>query len=99
MVIGTAAVRSAALARYRMTFLDAAFQVLGSSERPLTTQEITERALKQGLIDTHGKTPAASMSAALYKALRSSGHLVKLGDPGPERALRGSVRWTTRTDN
>jgi hypothetical protein len=82
-----------------MTFLDAAFQVLRSSERPLTTQEITERALKEGLIDTRGKTPAATMSAALYQALRTSGYLVKLGDPGPERARRGSVRWTTRTDN
>lgn len=82
-----------------MTFLDAAFQILKSTGRPLTVREITEHALKQGLIDTCGKTPAASMSAALYKALRTSDHLVKLEEPGPVRARRGSVRWTTRTDS
>jgi hypothetical protein len=40
-----------------MTFLEAAYQVLKSSGRPLTTLEITERALEQGLVDPRGKTP------------------------------------------
>jgi hypothetical protein len=52
-----------------MTYLEAAFQVLNSSRTPLTTREITERALREGLISTHGKTPTASMSATLYLAL------------------------------
>jgi hypothetical protein len=81
-----------------MTFLEAAYQILKSSRRPLTTQEITKRALEQGLIDTRGKTPAATMSAVLYQALRTGSNLVKLDDPGPGRARRGSVRWTTRSN-
>jgi HB1, ASXL, restriction endonuclease HTH domain len=81
-----------------MTFLEAAYQVLKSSGRPLTTLEITERALEQGLVDPCGKTPRATMSAALYRALHSSDSLVKLCDPGTRRARRGTVRWTTRSD-
>ena len=81
----------------RMTFIEAAFQILGSSRKPLTTREITERALEKGLINTRGKTPGATMSAALYKALQTGDRLVKLADPAPGRARRGSVRWTTQS--
>jgi hypothetical protein len=77
-----------------MTFLEAALQILRSSRTPLTTQEITERALQEGLIGTHGETPNASMSAVLYLALRTDGNLVKIDDRGAVRARRGSVRWT-----
>jgi HB1, ASXL, restriction endonuclease HTH domain len=79
-----------------MTFLEAALQILGSSRQPLTTREIMERALRQELIDTRGKTPLATMDAVLYRALRTDGDLVKLDDPGAARAKRGSVRSTTR---
>ena len=87
-----------AAGRVPMTFLEAAYQILKSSRRPLTTQEITKRALEQGLIDTSGKTPGATMSAALYRALRTGNNLVKLDDPGLRRARRGSVRWTMRSN-
>lgn len=81
-----------------MTFLEAAFQILGSSRTPLTAREITERALEQGLIETRGKTPAATMSAVLYEALRSDHNLVKLDDRSRGHVRRGSVRWTTRSN-
>jgi HB1, ASXL, restriction endonuclease HTH domain len=49
-----------------MTFLEAAEVVLRTARKPLTVREITETALRRGLLETHGKTPEATMSAALY---------------------------------
>jgi hypothetical protein len=76
-----------------MTFLEAAETVLRTAQKPLTTAEITEIALRRGLISTGGKTPNASMSAALYGA-PSKSSIRREFTPGPSRALRGSVRWT-----
>lgn len=77
-----------------MTFYEAALAVLRSAGRPLSTAEITERALAAGLITTSGRTPEATMSAALYKAAASSTELKKLDEPGQTRARRGTVRWS-----
>ena len=38
------------------------------------------------------------MSAALYRSFNSEGPIVKIDIPGNERAKRGSVRWTLRTN-
>ncbi|MGA7361710.1 MAG: winged helix-turn-helix domain-containing protein [Candidatus Dormiibacterota bacterium] len=78
-----------------MTFLDAARAVLKASNREMTCGEVTERALRRGLIKTKGKTPEASMSAALYSAVKSDpeGEIRRVCDPGPTRAARDSVRW------
>jgi HB1, ASXL, restriction endonuclease HTH domain len=51
-----------------MTFLEAAEAVLRSAKRPMSAREITELALHRGLLDSHGKTPEATMSATLYGA-------------------------------
>jgi hypothetical protein len=79
-----------------MTFLEAAIQILRSSRGPLTTREITKRALAAGLISTQGKTPNATMGAALYRALQTDGELVKVDGSGPGRAKPGSVRWAAQ---
>jgi hypothetical protein len=79
-----------------MTYYEAALQVLRSIQRPLTTQEITDQAVKRGLIAPRGKTPHATMSAALYAGARNDPELVKLGTPVNVRAKPGSVRWTLR---
>jgi hypothetical protein len=76
-----------------MTFYEAALQILKSSSKPLTTREITERALERGLIVSRGKTPEASMAAVLYGRLGTDAQLVKIEDRGPTRARRGTVRW------
>lgn len=76
------------------TFLAAAIEVLRASGRPMTTREITDEALSQGLVQTRGKTPAATMSAALYAAARQGRVIRRMSEPGPNRAVRGSVRWT-----
>ncbi len=47
------------------TYYEAAIQVLRSAQHPLTAREITARAIETGLITTTGKTPNATMSAAL----------------------------------
>jgi hypothetical protein len=79
-----------------MTFYEAALQILKSSRKPLTCEEITERALERGLIVSRGKTPAATMAAELYKRLGTDPQLVKTEDRGAIRARPGSVRWILR---
>ena len=76
-----------------MTFRQSAEAVLRSAGRPLTTAEITEIALRRGLIQTRGKTPVASMAAALYGAPPDS-PIQREYTSGRGRALRGSVRWS-----
>jgi hypothetical protein len=79
-----------------MTFYEAALQVLRSSRRPLTTREITERALESGLIVSRGKTPEASMAAVLYGRLGTDAQLVKVEVRSQSRAKHGTVRWRLR---
>lgn len=75
-----------------MTFLQAAAAVLRNAEMPLTAQEITDIAIGRRLVRTKGKTPAATMSAALYGA-PGDGPIRRVFEPGRARAVRGSVRW------
>jgi restriction system protein len=48
-----------------MKFLDAAYEILKQAGQPLHYREITRRALGQGLIESKGKTPEATMNAQL----------------------------------
>jgi hypothetical protein len=76
-------------------FLKAALVVLADSDRPLTGGEVLDRAILLGLVKSTGKTPVASLSAALYVEAKSNGSRVrKLSTPGLRRAARGSVKWT-----
>jgi len=83
-----------------MTFRAAAEAVLKSARHPLTTREVTEMALKRGLIAPKGKTPEQTMSAVLYTAVRDKpeGTIRRLYRPGPTRAARDSVRWMWQGD-
>jgi hypothetical protein len=74
--------------------LEAALAILRSSKRPLTVGEVTQAAIRRSLVVPGGKTPEATMSAALYRAVQQRSDLVKLSESGPTRARRGSVRWT-----
>jgi hypothetical protein len=80
-----------------MTFLEAAERVLRTAKRPLSAREITEIALKRGLLTSSGKTPEATMSACLYGA-PADGPFRREYQPGRDRAIRGSVRWTYARD-
>ncbi|MBA2450192.1 MAG: winged helix-turn-helix domain-containing protein [Chloroflexi bacterium] len=77
------------------SYLDAAVAVLEAIGRPLTAREITDEALRRGLIRPAGKTPEATMTARLYVHARDdpTPRVVRLAEPGPTRARRNSVRW------
>lgn len=78
-----------------MTFLTAAEIILKSTKRPLTAREITDKAIRRGLIVASSKTPYATMRATLYIALKAHPpkNLQRAFRPGPARAARNSVRW------
>lgn len=79
-----------------MTYYQAALKILRSSDRPLTSREITDEALRRKLITPRGKTPHATMAAELYVHAHKDPELVKLDDRGEKQAKSGSVRWTVR---
>ena len=79
-----------------MTYLEAAVAVLKASRRAMTTEEITDAAISQGLIQPRGKTPVQTMGAALYRHIHEDAAapvLQREFQPGPMRAVPGSVRW------
>ncbi|MEO6993367.1 MAG: restriction endonuclease [Lacunisphaera sp.] len=53
-----------------LPFKKAAEKILRQSDIPLSPKEIVERALDEGLIETDGVTPEATMGAQLYVDLR-----------------------------
>jgi restriction system protein len=57
----------------RVKYLDAAYEVLKASGQPLHSQEITARALRQGLIAPQGLTPEATMASRLYTDTKKAG--------------------------
>lgn len=64
------------------SFKDAAYKVLKAENHPLAIEDITNIALKKGLLRTAGKTPDATMGAQLYtdiKTLKGKSAFVQLG--------------------
>lgn len=53
--------------------LDAAVQVLAEAGEPLNTKTMVERMLAQGLWATNGKTPAATIYAAIITEIAKKG--------------------------
>lgn len=49
-----------------MNFLDTAYEVLTQAKKPLHYIEIAQRGIANGLLDTQGQTPEASMGSRLY---------------------------------
>lgn len=81
------------------TYLSAALRVLKDAGRPLTAREIVDAARTAGLLPGRGKTPEQTMLARLYVTVRDDPNspVVRLYEPGPNRARRNSVRWTLRS--
>jgi hypothetical protein len=81
-------------------FLAAALRVLREAERPLSTTELTERALTAGALESRGRTPVNTMAAVLYLAVRDDPDcpIIRVYEPGRGRARRGSVRWALRAN-
>ena len=56
-----------------MSGLDAAAKVLADAGTPLNAKQIVERILAQGLWKTEGKTPSATLHAALSREIKQKG--------------------------
>jgi restriction system protein len=92
-----------------MRFKDAAYQILQQNDQPLHYNEITDRALAAGLLDTTGKTPHASMGALLYTDTLNPDSRFRRGDqkgtfalkvalpPGIQQQIKG-IRVQVRQD-
>lgn len=59
--------------REGMSGLDAAAKVLADSGKPMRCKEIVERVFAKGLWKTGGKTPAATINAAMIREIRDKG--------------------------
>lgn len=57
----------------KITFIDAAYNILKERGIHLTAEEITRFAIEKGLIRTSGKTPVATMSAQIYMDIKYKG--------------------------
>ena len=62
-----------AAGRKRSSGLDAAAQVLADAGEPLNTKTMVERMLAKGLWNTNGKTPAATIYAAIIREIATKG--------------------------
>ncbi len=54
-------------------FKDSAIQILTEQKKPLHYKEITQLALEQGILETDGKTPEASMNAQIVMDIKNKG--------------------------
>lgn len=65
----------------KLSFKEAALKILKEADEPLSAKEITKIALSEGMIETLGDTPEATMAAKLYTDIsnNSSSKLKKVG--------------------
>lgn len=64
------------------SFKSIAYEILRKAKKPLHSKEITEIALKKGLIKTSGKTPEATMNSQLIRdvhAKKEKSRFIKVG--------------------
>jgi len=57
----------------RKGILDIAAEMLARSKKPMGAKEIVERALDKGLWQTSGKTPSATLYAAMIREIAAKG--------------------------
>jgi hypothetical protein len=59
--------------RGKMSMLDAAVEVLKAAKEPLTVKDITRAVFEKGLAATNGRTPHATLSAAMGREIKARG--------------------------
>src|SRR6185369_17152094 len=75
-----------------MTFYEAALRVLEAAGQPLSSVEITERSIAQGLLSHVGKTPEQTMLSRLSAMARRARDRQRPGGDGRSlRAPRGGL--------
>ena len=62
-----------------LSFKAAAMKILQESKRPLSTAEIYEAAVAQGLIKSSGETPVATMGALIYTDIKKRSNIKEGG--------------------
>ena len=75
-----------------VTFIQAAIQVLEEANQPLSSDEITRRAINQGLISTNGITPIRSMNARLHYEIKGKGTKSRVKQVGPNLFALSSLQ-------
>jgi len=65
----------------KLSFKNAALQILRSENNPLSPKEIVDLALQKGILATEGETPDATMAAQLYVDIKTNKktHFKKVG--------------------
>ena len=69
------------------SLLDAAAAVLAKAQEPMSCPEMVEAVMKAGTWKTRGKTPAATLSAAIHREIRDKGKEARFA-----KAERGGFR-------
>jgi hypothetical protein len=64
---------SASKPKRKMSGLDAAAAVLAQAGKPMNCKDLTEQVFAKGLWKTTGKTPAATIHAAMIREIKSKG--------------------------
>jgi len=66
----------------KMSGLDAAAKVLAEAGEPLNAKTMVERALTKGYWQTKGKTPAATIYAAIIREVKAKGAAARFKKAG-----------------
>ena len=69
----------------RSSGLDAAAKVLSEASEPMSCKQIVERMFADKLWQTSGKTPAATISAAISREIAAKGEASRFRKVGPGR--------------
>ena len=81
----------------RISLLNATAAVLAKAQEPMTCLEMVEAVLKTGTWKTRGKTPAATLSAAIYREIQDKGKEARFAKSERGRfRLRGARRSSGR---
>ena len=71
----------------RPSGLDAAVKILGEAGKPMSCKQILERMLAAKLWQTSGKTPAATISAAITREIANKGEASRFRKVAPGRFI------------
>lgn len=74
-----------------MTYIEAAFLVLGEAGEAMTEEQIIERAVSHRLIEPRGKNPVHSLATVLRRASQNPSALVEPAGPRSWRLKRAKV--------
>lgn len=56
----------------KYSFIDAAIMILEKEKKPMKTKGIIDRALRLGLIKTHGRTPDQTLTGILNRLVKEN---------------------------